>query len=60
MLRSTAAVTSYTALVTPLLLVSFWGKVCCATAGGRRFILEGLVREVWRYVPLVRSMVRVL
>src|SRR5579862_9758187 len=56
---STAGVTSYTVLVTPPLVDSFFVNVCPSNTGGSFFIFVGLVREVCRYVPPVRSIVRV-
>ena len=53
-------VMSYTVEVTPFLVNSALGNFWFATTGGTFFILAGLVRELCRNVPPVRSMVRVL
>src|SRR3974390_2105319 len=55
----TAGVTSYTVLVMPFLVDSLLANFCPASTGGNLAILVGLVRELCRYVPPVRSMVRV-
>src|SRR3982750_1417333 len=55
----TAGVMSYTVEVTPFLVVWSCGKVCPSRTGGSFFIFDGLVRELCRYVPPVRSMVLV-
>ena len=60
MFLSTAGVTSNTVLVTPFLVDSLASNFCPSRAGGTLFILAGLVRELCRKVPPVRSMVRVL
>ena len=59
MFFSTAGVTSNTVLVTPFLVASLLANCCPARTGGSLAILVGLVRELCRYVPPVRSMVRV-
>ena len=59
MFLRTALVTSKTVEVTPFLVDSLAGKPWPSSTGGSFFIFEGLVRELCRYVPPVRSMVRV-
>ena len=60
MFFSTAGVTSKTVLVTPFLVDSLASNFCPFRTGGSFFIFVGLVRELCRKVPPVRSMVRVL
>ena len=45
--------------VTPFLVVSDVGNDLPSSPGGSFFIFAGFVRELCRYVPPVRSMVRV-
>src|ERR1017187_788522 len=59
MFASTPLGMSYTTEVTPFLVDSFGGNEWPSSTGGSFFIFDGLVLELCRSVPPVRSMVRV-
>ena len=59
MFFSTAGVTSNAVQVTSFSADSFASNFCACRTEGRFFILVGLVRELCKRVPPVRSMVRV-